>query len=61
MKVYFQAMGVGKEHAKASFDAIDANHDQNISRDEFVDTAIEFFCNNDPTHPSTLFWGPLVD
>ena len=60
-EVYFQAMGIGKEHAKASFDGIDANHDGKISRDEFVDTGCEYFANHDPAHPCTLFWGPLAD
>ena len=60
-EVYFECIGVGKEHAKASFDAIDANHDGKISRDEFANAFIEFLCNNDPAHPSTLFFGPLVD
>ena len=34
-EVYFECVGVGKEHAKASFDAIDADRDGKISRDEF--------------------------
>ena len=60
-EVYFDAIGVGKKHAKASFVAIDADHDGKISRNEFMDTAIEFISNTDPAHPSTLFFGPLVD
>ena len=60
-EVYFDAMGVGKKHAKASFASIDSDHDGKISRDEFVGTAIEFFNSTDPAHPSTLFFGPLAD
>lgn len=60
-EVYFDAMGVGKQHAKASFDAIDTNSDGSITRDEFVATVLEFFVNTDPAHPSKLFFGPLVD
>ena len=60
-EVYFMVIGVGKEHAKASFDAIDINHDGSISRDEFVNAAVGFYNNTDPVHPSTIFFGPLVD
>ena len=60
-EVYFMVIGVGKEHAKASFDAIDTDRDGSISRDEFVSAAVEFYNNTDPAHPSTLFFGPLVD
>ena len=61
LQLSFSAVGVGKEHAKASFDAIDINHDGSISQDEFVNAAVEFYNNTDPVHPSTIFFGLLVD
>lgn len=60
-EVYFDAMGVGKKHAKASFNAIDSDSDGRISRDEFMSTALDFFNSTDPAHPSALFFGPLAN
>ena len=59
--VYFKCMGIAEEHAKASFDAIDTDNDGFITRDEFVAAGSEFFNGVDPSHPGTMFLGPLVD
>jgi len=59
--VYFKCMGIDEEHAKASFDAIDTDKDGFITRDEFVAAGSEFFNGVAPSHPGTMFLGPLVD
>jgi len=58
---YFKILGIGAEFAKDSFDAIDTNHDGNISRGEFITAGNDFFGGEADHKPSDLFFGPLVD
>ena len=47
--------------AIVAFSAIDTDMDGAIGRDEYVEAAMEFFCNfSDETKPSKHFFGPLV-
>lgn len=57
---YFECMGIDTKHAAASFDALNTNGDGIISREEFLDAAVEWAFGLDETHPSQLFYGPLV-
>jgi Ca2+-binding EF-hand superfamily protein len=60
-KKYFYVMGIGAEFAKATFDAIDANHDGQVSRGEFITAGNDFFGGEQDHKGSDIFFGPLVD
>jgi len=59
-KLYFKCLGLTEESAVASFSAIDLNNDGRLSKKEFVKLGRTFFLSEDETHPSKLFFGPLV-
>jgi Ca2+-binding EF-hand superfamily protein len=56
---YFYVLGIGAEFAKASFDAIDTNHDGFVSRGEFITAGNDFFSGEGDHKGSDLFFGPL--
>ena len=56
--VYFKIISIDESSTKASFVAIDSNHDGIISRDEFVAAGVDFFTGVDEASGSTLFWEP---
>jgi len=56
---HHQVIGIDTAHARASFDAIDSNHDQNISEDEFVKYHLEFFFSTENKLNSAILFGPL--
>ena len=58
---YFECVGIDIKHAPAAFKALDSNEDGKISKDEFLDHAVEFCFGLNEEHPSKLFYGPLVD
>ena len=54
-----KVMGIDAAHARASFDAIDTNHDQKISEDEFVKYHLEYFLSTENKLNSAILYGPL--
>lgn len=57
--VHYRTLGIDTAHARASFDAIDTDHDQKINRDEFVKYRIEYFLSVDNKLNSAILFGPL--
>ena len=47
------------EHAKASFEAMDANHYGKISMQEFIDYHTEFFFSSEDKLNSSVLYGPV--
>ena len=59
--LYEATKNVNPNGAVVSFSAMDKDNDGIITRDEYVDAALEFFHNfADETRPSKHFFGPLV-
>ncbi len=58
---YYIACGIDIIHARASFDAMDANHDGVISKEEFIAYAKEFFFSVEDKLKSSILYGPLCD
>ena len=56
---HYHTFGIDAAHARASFDAIDINHDQNISEDEFVKYHMEYFLSTENKLNSAILYGPL--
>ena len=48
-----------REEAKSGFDAIDANQDGKLSREEFTDYMYEFYCTTDNKLGTINMLGPL--
>ena len=60
-RFYEATKNVSPHGAIVSFSAMDRDNDGMITRDEYVDCAVEFFHNfADDTKPSKHFFGPLV-
>ena len=61
-KVYFYILGhdIPDEEITQSFNAIDSNDDERISRDEFLDAAFDFFANVNESAVANVFLGHLV-
>lgn len=57
---FFRILGVDEKLAPESFDAIDTDKDGLLSLDEFKTAGSDFFITDDESHPTKLFWGPLV-
>jgi Ca2+-binding EF-hand superfamily protein len=58
--IFFKIIGLGTDMSPASFQAIDTNEDNLLSREEFITAGTEFFLSEDTASPTKLFWGPLV-
>ena len=58
-RVHYECCGIPVEHAKASFDAMDTNHDGVVSREEFLAYYLEFFFSTEDTLNSSILYGPL--
>ena len=56
---HYHALSIDTAHARASFDALDVNHDQKIAKDEFVKYHIEYFLSVDNKMNSAILFGPL--
>ena len=56
---HYRALGIAVEHAKTSFEAMDANHDGKISMEEFIDYHTEFFFSDEDKLKSSILYGPL--
>ena len=56
---HYQIIGIITAHARASFNAIDTNHDQKISKDEFVNYHMEFYLSVENKLNSAILFGPL--
>ena len=60
-KDYFECQGINTEYAPTAFKGLDTDGDGTISREEFVNAAVEFAFGLEEGHPSELFYGPLTD
>ena len=56
---FFEILGLDTSLATAAFQAIDTNHDGNISLDEFIEAGTNFFLAQGESSPNDLFWGPI--
>ena len=56
---HYRCMGIDTAHARASFDAMDANSDGEISKEEFVNYQYEFWYTAENTLNSEILYGPL--
>ena len=60
---YYKALGVDPCHARASFDAMDTNGDNDVSMEEFAAYNKEFFFSADAFFQlilhSSIMYGPL--
>ncbi|XP_045517424.1 sarcoplasmic calcium-binding protein [Pieris brassicae] len=60
-KLFFQCLGLSNERAAVAFAVIDTNGDGKLSLKEFVNLGKDFFCTEDESRVSKMFWGPLID
>ncbi len=62
-KVYLKVVApdLTEDQAKHSFDVIDADKNGEISREEFLAAAKDFFCGVEETELAAAFMGKLVD
>ena len=58
-RVLCECRGIPVEHAKASFVAMDADHDDLITRKEFLDYQFEFIFTSEDELKSSILYGPL--
>ena len=58
-RAHYHCIGIDTAHARASFDAMDANSDGKISKEEFVNYHYEFFCTTENKLNSEILFGPL--
>ena len=60
-KVYFHILGhdISDEEITQSFDAIDGNNDERISREEFLEAAYDFFLGVNQSKIANVFLGHL--
>jgi len=56
---WFKVVGLDAELAKETFRAIDINHDNKLSREEYMAAVEEFFIGEDEQSPFRFLWGPL--
>lgn len=59
-KVHNAALGISSENAKKSFLAMDANGDNEVSLQEFIDYHTEFFFSAEDNLHSSILYGPLI-
>jgi Ca2+-binding EF-hand superfamily protein len=57
---FFEAHGLDRSLAPATFEALDADKDGLITIDEFVTAGVSFFTSEDENCTSQIFWGPLI-
>ena len=56
---YYKACRIDTVHARASFDAMDTNHDGTVSKEEFHAYNKEFYYSTEDTLHSSIMCGPL--
>jgi len=59
-ELFFDIIGLDTKMAGPTFEAIDTNHDGQLSLEEFTTAGVDFFTSEDENCPTKLFWGPLV-
>ena len=59
--VFFMAVGLTREESKRSFGIIDTDKNGEISYEEFMKAAEDFYRGTEETELSKAFFGPLVD
>ncbi|XP_023933146.1 sarcoplasmic calcium-binding protein-like [Lingula anatina] len=59
-RAFFYGFGIPTEHSAAVFEAFDTDRDGLISREEFVQGAVDFTLSEDENSPYNCFLGPLV-
>ena len=56
---YYTAMGIDTVHAKPSFNAMDINGDDIVSKEEFLAFIKEFYLSVEDKLNSSVLYGPL--
>lgn len=56
---YYKACRIDTKHARASFDAMDTNHDGTVSKEEFYAYNKEFYYSTEDKLHSSIMCGPL--
>ena len=59
--VFFMAVGLSRAESNRSFDIIDTDKNGEISYEEFMNAADDFYRGTEETELSKAFFGPLVD
>jgi Ca2+-binding EF-hand superfamily protein len=61
-KTYTKALApeLSDEYKVKSFNLIDADHNSEISRKEFLDAAYDFYYTNEENEMAHVFYGPLI-
>jgi len=58
---YFHVFGISEGEAREAFHAIDKNHDQHMTMEEFLAAKNNFFTLEVPNKSGDLFYGHLVE
>ena len=56
---FYEVAGLDTAYARASFDAMDTNHDQKISEEEFMNYCMEYMYSTENKLNSAILYGPL--
>ena len=56
---YYKVVGIDTAHARASFDAMDTNHDGVVSKEEFHAYNVEYYYSAEDKLHSSIMYGPL--
>lgn len=56
---FCQAYDIDEVQARACFQKLDRNSDEQLTRAEIMDLVLEYYCSDDPEAPGNLFFGNL--
>jgi len=57
--LYLKALGVAEEHAELAFSKLDLDDNEQISREEFSQAALQFWSSDDKNAAGNWFYGPF--